>query len=245
MGKPKRTRRDDIPATTKTREFEDLLESLGADGLKEKVTSAPRDLLDKWVQELAGQTPHDSHPNEFVAASLCRWIDGDKNWGDDPKRMEKTSGNGGAPPPEPTDGTTETTTHTPAEGEPSTEEDEMTTKKNGKKTTAPKSVPPKKEKVAKTPKAKKEPKVMRKPDGTIVKRPWGERTAFFVKLFKANKEAKLTGEQIMAKAEKEFGKENVGRGAWTSDRLVTALTEHAKKEMYGLSKEDLPFVFGK
>ena len=113
----------------------------------------------------------------------------------------------------------------------------MTTKKE----TTHKAVPPKKEKVAKPPKTKKEPKVMRKPDGTIVKRPWGERTAWFVKAFKANKEAKLTGEQIMAKAAKEFGKDNVGKGAWTLERLIEAMTTYAKKEQYGMEKSDLPF----
>jgi hypothetical protein len=240
MGKPKHARRNDIPKGTgidvvKANEFEMMLAKDGPDALKERVAKAARADLDRWVTELAGQSPHASHDNEFVAASLIRWIDGDKNWGDDPKRMEKTNGNGGAPPPEPTEGTTEETTHEQAETPEGAEA--MTTKKK----TTHKAVPPKKEKVAKPPKAKKEPKVMRKPDGTIVKRPWGERTAWFVKAFKANKEAKLTGEQIMVKAAKEFGKDNVGKGAWTLERLIEAMTTYAKKEQYGMEKSDLPF----
>jgi len=254
MGKKKGKRKDefvnDIPVAERTREFEGLLESLGPDGLKERIATSPRDVLDKWVAELAGRAPHDSQPDDFVRASLGRGIDGDANWGDDPKRMEKTNGNGGAPPPAPTDGTTEETTHT--QGEAPEGEEVMTpkngngkkaTEKTGKKATTKKMAPPPRPEKVK--KEKKGPKVFVKPDGTIMTRPWGERNAWFVKVFKANKVAKHSIDSIMKKAEKEFGKENVGRGAWTPDRLVTALTEHAKKGMYGLSKEDLPFVFGK
>jgi hypothetical protein len=285
-GKKKGGRKDefitDIPMAERTREFEGLLETIGPDNLKERIAASPRDVLDRWVAEIAGRPPHESHDDAFVATMLGRYIDGDKNWGDDPRRTPQEGEDKAPEAPVPLQGdeaeavgestapaevedtaTAATTPHTPAET-PSKEEDAMEkngTKSNsadgktwvmpkatpktgkkgsGKKTTAPKSVPPKKEKIAKPPKVKKEPKVMRKPDGTIVKRPWGERTAFFVKLFKENKTAKLTGEQIMAKAAKEFGKENVGKGAWTIEKLIPAMTEHAKKEMYGLTKADLP-----
>ena len=136
----KKIRRADIPNGVRNSEFEDLLSTIGPDHLKGRIGNATRDVLDRWVEEIAGQKPNDTHDNEFVAASLCRYIDGDKNWGDDPKRVEYLNG--------------KKTTVTTEEGNPSNQEHETHTqaetpegeeimKKNGKtavKTPAKKNV---------------------------------------------------------------------------------------------------------
>jgi hypothetical protein len=240
----KKGRRTDIPNGTRSREFEDLLVSIGPDHLKGRIGNATRDVLDRWVEEIAGQKPDDTHENEFIAASLCRYIDGDKNWGDDPRRVENL--NRKRKPVSTEEGSPEEqeegplvdaewqeavveTTHEQAETPEGVEA--MTTKKNGKKVAAKKVVPPKPEKVKKE--KTESTRAIGKTSGLT-------RVAWFLAVLRENREKKLSDETIDASAIKEFGEENIpgDKKTFTARHMRTWLTYCAKHGRGGLKKSE-------
>ena len=233
-GKKKGTNATIVGTTVigKTREFEDLLESIGAEGLKERVAGATRETLDKWVTELAGKPSNPAQPNDFVAASLGRWIDGVKNWGDPPP-PQIVNGNKNTPE--------DATPHTQAET-PSKEEDEMkkgstatAAKKNGKKTITPKSVPPGKEKV------KTEKKAGTLPVGKTTKK---TRAAFILDLLIQNRKDKLSDAALLVKAQKEFGEDLVPgpSGTFTIAHQRGVANKDRVLGRRGLKKTEAEFV---
>jgi hypothetical protein len=219
----KKGRRTDIPNGVRSREFEDLVSSTDPEELKIRISGTPRDILDRWVEEISGNKPDPSHETVFVADSLCRYIDGVNNWGDDPRRVENLNRKRkpvaeaeGGPDEAGEEGPIvdaewqepEVQTHTQAETPEG--EEVMTAKKNGKKVAAKKAaekkaVPPKPEKVKKE-KVKKE----KTESSRLVGKTSGlTRMAWFLAVLRENREKKLSDEMIDASAIKEFGEENI------------------------------------
>jgi len=251
----KKAKRVDVPNGTRSSEFEDLLVSIGPDHLKGRISNATREVLDRWVEEIAGQKPDDTHDNEFIAASLCRYIDGDKNWGDDPKRVanlnrkrrvvaEAEEGNPDGPEEDPAteaEWKEEETTH----GQAETPEGEKIMKtngngkvaaktpaeKNGKKAVEKKSIPPKPEKVKKEKKASVHP---------VGKTTGSRRMAWFLDVLRNNGDAKLSDAKIDALAVKEFGAENIpgDKGTFSASHLRGWFIYCRKAGRGGVKKSD-------
>ena len=213
-GKRKGKRRNefvgDVPPPGGAREFEDLLASLGPDGLKARIAESPRDVLDKWVTEVAGMPSHESRSKEFVAESLGRWIDGDKNWGYEPPRNPSNNGGGGG------DGTEESTTHAQAET-PQKEEEEMNatpkqstdTERKGKKEKAKTRADKRKEERknaagAKPPGTAREKTIGKGSTLPIGKTSKKTRASYILDLLIQNRKEKLPDTALLAKAMKEF-----------------------------------------
>jgi hypothetical protein len=243
----KKKKRTDMPNGIQSREFDHLIGNTDPDELKKRILDTPRDILDRWVEEISGNKPDPSQETEFVSASLCRYIDGDKNWGDDPRRVENLSrkrkpvATQEGDPEEGQEGELvdaewqeEVTTHTQAETPEG--EEAMTTKKNGKKIatkkiTKKKSVPPKPEKIKKE--KKESTRLSGKSSGLT-------RMAWFLDILRKNREAKLTDEKIDSMAIAEFGAENIPgeKKTFTAAHMRSWFVYCAKHDRGGVKKSE-------
>ena len=242
----KRGRKDvfetDIPVRGMSREFENLIYSTDPDALKSRIIETPREVLDRWVEEISGNRPDETHDDAFVAAALCRYIDGDKNWGDDPRRVDNLSrkrkatteeGNQAEQPEE--------ITHAPAEDLPSQEEEEMSKPIQKKKEATKKSTPPKKKKVSKPPKSPSE----KKESTRLIGKTTGKtRMAWFLNALKENFTKKLSDEKIDTLAAHEFGLENIPgkKGTFCASHMRGSFNSYRKCGRYGLSMSDPEFL---
>lgn len=224
-------KKKDVAVGVASGEFEDMLDELGPDVLKARVAITERGELDRWVGSIIGRTPHVSKDDDFVRASLCRYIDGDPNWGDDPTRVaglgvKKKDGN-----------QTEQRDDTHTQAETPEGEDAMTTKKNGNgnapaaakangKKAVEKSAPPKKE-------AAKSDRPLGKTTGMT-------RAAWFMDFIRGHKDNLPADEKILEKAVAEFGDKVVGPGtSFTPAAMRSWWNTCCRRGTSGLTKKDM------